>query len=83
MRSLLQLAEHLRSERVRLGLSQAELARRAGIPLRTYQRIEAADPGTRLASLLRVLAALGLEFDTSPARRPTLDELNATYGHQA
>lgn len=81
MKSIDQVAERLRAERAQQGLSQAELARRAGIPFRSYQRIEAADPGIRLASLLRALAALGLELDNTPARRPTLDELNSIYGH--
>ncbi len=83
VKSLDQLAERLRAERVRQGLSQAELARRARIPLRSYQRLESADPGARLASLLRALTALGLELDTAVARRPTLDDLSATYGHEA
>jgi transcriptional regulator with XRE-family HTH domain len=64
-------------------LSQAALARRARIPVRSYQRLEAADPGARLATLLRALTALGLELDTATARRPTLDDLSATYGHEA
>ncbi len=81
MKSPTELAEFLRVQRTRQGLSQSELAARAGIPLRSYQRLEAADPGARLSSFQRVCAALGFEIDATPARRPTLDELDAIYGH--
>jgi transcriptional regulator with XRE-family HTH domain len=83
MRTLDQLSQRLHAERLRQGLSQAELARRARIPIRSYQRLEAADAGARLATLLRAVTALGLELETAPARRPTLDDLSATYGYEA
>ena len=82
MPSLTELAEFLRAERARQGFTQSEFAGRAGIPLRSYQRLEAADPGARLASFLRACAALGFEVDTTSARRPTLDELDSIYGHE-
>jgi HTH-type transcriptional regulator / antitoxin HipB len=83
MRSIAELAEHLRTERTRKGLSQAEMARIAGIPFRTYQRLEAGDPGSRLSAFLRACAALGLGLETTSARRPTLDELDTVYGHES
>lgn len=75
------VAEFLRAERIRRRLSQATLARQSGLPLRTYQRLESGDPGARLASLLNVFAALGFRIDAIAVRRPTLDELDAIYGH--
>jgi len=83
MQSLAELADFLRAQRTRQRLSQSEFAARAGIPLRSYQRLEAADPGARLSSFLRACAALGFEIEAAPARRPTLDELDAIYGHDS
>lgn len=82
MLSLTEIAEFLRSERSRQGLSQSELAARAGVALRSYQRLESGDPGARLASFLRACAALGFEIHATSARRPTLDELDSIYGHE-
>ena len=82
MRSLAELAEFIRAERAQQGLTQSEFAGRAGIPLRSYQRLEAADPGARLSSFLRACGALGFEVHTTSARRPTLDELDSVYGHE-
>ena len=82
MQSLAELAEFLRAQRSRQGLSQSEFAARAGIPFRSYQRLEAGAPGARLSSFLRACAALGFEINATSARRPTLDELDAIYGHE-
>jgi len=82
MRDLADIARFLRTERTRRHLSQSDLASSAGISFRTYQRLESGDPGSRLSSLLRALAALGYELRAAAARRPTLDELNEIYGHE-
>lgn len=83
MTTLTDIAKLLRTERTRQRLSQAELAARAGVAFRSYQRLEAADPGARLATLLRACSALGLELSASSAHRPTLDELAGIYGHES
>jgi len=59
-------------------LSQRELARQAGVSLKTVTLLEtgrATDLG--YSKLMRILAAVGLELRLEPieARRPTLDEL--------
>lgn len=82
MNTLAEIAEWLRRERSQRGLSQAELAAQAGVPHRTYQRLEAGDPGARLTTLLRAFGALGVELRASPARRPTLEELGDIYGNE-
>jgi len=82
MQSLFEIAEFLHSERTRQGLSQSEFAARAGVPIRSYQRLESGDPGARLSSFLRACAALGFEINATSARRPTLDELAPIYGHE-
>ena len=63
-------------------LTQADMARLAGIPLRTYQRLESGDRGSKLDTLLRALDALGLSLKTVSKRRPSLDELNDVYGNE-
>ncbi len=80
MQSPDEIARFLRDQRKAQRLTQAAFSARAGIPLRSYQRMEAADTGVRLSSFLRACAALGYALDASPARRPTLDELDALYG---
>ena len=67
--------------RMKRNLTQEKLARMAGIPLRTYQRLEAGDRGSKLDTLLRVLEALNLELKTVSKRRPSLDELKDVYGN--
>lgn len=63
-------------------LSQAEMARRAGIPLRTYQRLESDAKGLKLDTLIRALDALGLTIRTASKRRPVLEELDDLYGNE-
>lgn len=82
MKTLQDIADWLRQERAHRGWSQAELARIARIPVRSYQRLEAGDPGARLATALRACAALGLELASAVTRRPTLDELPTLYGER-
>ena len=74
------LLAQIKAARLSQGLTQAELARRAGIPLRTYQRLESGDRGSKLDTLLRTLDALGLNLKTGSVRRPALEELGDLYG---
>jgi len=69
-----QIAEH----RKRLKLTQAELARRAGISRATVDALENGRAGELgFSKVTKLLAALGLELtlQTASSRRPTLDEL--------
>lgn len=72
----------IKTARIKRSLTQGDIARLAGIPLRTYQRLEAGDRGSKLDTLLRVLDALGLAVKTASKRRPSLDELNDVYGNE-
>ena len=74
------LIAEIKAARVKRNLTQEEMARLAGIPLRTYQRLESGDRGSKLDTLLRALDALGLEMKTVSKRRPSLDELKDVYG---
>lgn len=76
------LIAEIRAARRSRRLTQTDVARSAGIPLRTYQRLEAGDRGSKLDTLLRVLDALGLALKTASKRRPSLDELNDLYGNE-
>ena len=74
------LIPEIKAARDSQGLTQAELASRAGVPLRTYLRLESGDRGTKLETVLRTLDALGLGLKTGSKRRPSLDELSELYG---
>lgn len=54
------LCSRLESERLRRNITQAELARQAGISVRTVRRMEKGE-GISLATFIRVLKALRLE----------------------
>ena len=53
------LLERLRSQRLRRNWTQAELARRAGLSVQSYQNFETGYGNITLANLLRVLSILG------------------------
>ncbi len=78
MEDLAHLGEQIAQRRKALKLSQAALARQAGISRATLDALEngrARELG--FSKITRLLAALGLELTLQPARghRPTLDEL--------
>jgi transcriptional regulator with XRE-family HTH domain len=54
------LLERLKAHRLRRNWSQAELARRAGISVQSYQNFETGHGNITLAHLLRILGVLGL-----------------------
>jgi transcriptional regulator with XRE-family HTH domain len=54
------VSENLTTWRKLAGLTQAQLADRAGVSVNTLRRLEDADGGISLENLLRVLRALGL-----------------------
>jgi transcriptional regulator with XRE-family HTH domain len=55
------LVLRLRQARERAGLSQAELARRSGVPQPTISRLEAGATAVRLEHLARLAAALSIK----------------------
>lgn len=57
------MSKSIREERGRLGLTQSELAHRAGVSLPTIQNIEAGRANPSLATLNAVLDALGLRLE--------------------
>ncbi len=62
-RLLSQLGERVKLARLRRKLSNAVIAKRAGISRSSLYKVEAGDAGATLGTYLRVLAVLGLEAD--------------------
>lgn len=58
---LTEIGERIRRLRIDQGMTQAELAERAGIGLRTLQRLENGTAATQLSSVIKVSQSLGLE----------------------
>jgi HTH-type transcriptional regulator/antitoxin HipB len=78
VRSIRDLAAVVRGRRRDLGLSQAELAVRAGVSRKWIYQFEAGKPTAELRLILRVLDALGLVLDVThdeqaAAGRPASD----------
>lgn len=65
VRSIRDLASVVRGRRRDLGLSQAELAVRAGVSRKWIYQFEAGKPTAELRLILRVLEALGLILDVT------------------
>ncbi len=60
---LIALGGRLRAARLRRKLTQAVLAERVGVTLPTLRKLEAGNPSSSLATVVRVLQALGLALD--------------------
>ena len=78
MLSLISIGKVIAESRKKLKLSQAALARKAGLSRATLEALENGRAGELgFSKVTRLLAALGLELtlQTAGSRRPTLDEL--------
>lgn len=62
-RQLSELGERLRAARLRRKLTQAMVAERVGVTVPTIRKLESGDPGSSLATVIRVLQVLGLAQD--------------------
>ena len=56
------IAGNIRKERRRLGMTQAELAKRTGIPRSNITRFESGSYNPSLELLVRIAAALGMNL---------------------
>ena len=63
VRSIRDIAVAARGRRQELGLSQAELARRAGVSRKWISEFEMGKPTAELVLVLRVLNELGFQLD--------------------
>lgn len=70
IRSIRDLAASVRGRRTDLGMSQAELARRAGVSRKWIYEFEAGKPTAELALLLRVVDELDLVLELGTRSKP-------------
>jgi transcriptional regulator with XRE-family HTH domain len=78
MLGLVSIGSRIAERRKTLKLSQAELARKAGLSRATLDALENGRAGELgFSKVTRLLSALGLELtlQTASSQRPTLDEL--------
>jgi HTH-type transcriptional regulator/antitoxin HipB len=66
VRSIRDLAATVRGRRTDLGLSQADLASRAGVSRKWIYEFEAGKSTAGIGTLLRVFDGLGLALDVTP-----------------
>jgi transcriptional regulator with XRE-family HTH domain len=57
------LGQRLRAARMRRSMTQEVMAERVGVSVPTIAKLENGDPSTSLATVLRILTALGLADD--------------------
>lgn len=69
----------LRKARKAKGLTQQELANRAGIWQRTVSNIETGTSGAKLDTIFDLLAALDLEFHVVPRSKMTPGDLEDIF----
>ncbi|MEO9079694.1 MAG: helix-turn-helix domain-containing protein [Rhodanobacter sp.] len=62
-RQVVALGKRLRAARLRRKMTQPMLAERVGVSVPTIGKLEAGDPSTSMATMLRVLSTLGLGAD--------------------
>jgi transcriptional regulator with XRE-family HTH domain len=80
--SILDLSSLVRGRRQTLGLSQAELAARAGVSRQWISAFESGRPGSEFRLILRMLEALELRLsvdpldDAKPDHRPPSDAVD-------
>jgi transcriptional regulator with XRE-family HTH domain len=62
-RQVTALGKRLRAARLRRKMTQPMMAERVGVSIPTIVKLEAGDPSTSLATMLRVLTVLGMAAD--------------------
>lgn len=72
-----QLGAAIQSERLRQGKTQSELADLAGTQQKTISAIENGSGGTKLDTLLSVIASLHLDMTIGPRKRggPSIEDV--------
>jgi transcriptional regulator with XRE-family HTH domain len=70
-----EIAQHVVTWRKLRGLTQSQLAERAGVSRDTVRRVESAENGVTVQSLLRVLRSLGVLENVERALDPLSSEI--------
>lgn len=73
------LGEQIRQKRLNRGLTQAELAARAGLTRQKVIAVEKGSLSAGMAAYARVLAGLDCELAVVPAAMPTLDDIQGLF----
>ncbi|MBK6413262.1 helix-turn-helix transcriptional regulator [Sphingopyxis sp.] len=73
IRTATQLGAHIQEARLRAGISQQQLAEMIGKHQKTISSIEQGNKGTKLETLLLVLAALDLNMEMSKRSKASPD----------
>jgi len=73
------LATQMRARRVNLGLTQIQLADRAGLPRQKIIAMEKGSLSAAMAAYAKALGALDCELQVVPAVMPTLDEIQGMF----
>lgn len=76
---LTRLGQAIRSMRQHRGLTQQDVASRAGVPRRKVIEVEQGSARVAIETYAKVAHALGGELSVVPARRPTLEELREIF----
>lgn len=77
---LIRLGRSLQDMRARRSLTQADLARLAGVTRLKVIQAERGDPSVSVRAYAAIAQALGAELTLSPRRRPTLEEAKEFFG---
>jgi HTH-type transcriptional regulator / antitoxin HipB len=77
-RTPLQLGNSIRERRRKLGLTQEQLAKKAGVRQRTISDIESAG-AVRIDTLLRTIGALDLELMIRPRTKGSASDIEAIF----
>ena len=78
-RSPRQLGDFIRRYRKAKGLTQTELANLAGTRQEMVSKIEGGAPGSRIATIYNLLAALDLEMTLTPRTRSSLNDIEDIF----
>lgn len=74
---LARVGQSLRDLRKQRGLSQVQLADKAGTTRKAVINAEKGAAGLSLGTFVAMVEAMGAELTTVPVRRPTTDEIRA------
>lgn len=78
-RSTSQLGSLIQQSRKTRGWSQTDLAQRAGLRQEMVSKIEAGQPGSRIASIFDLLAALDMEMTIAPRTKSSSADIRDIF----
>lgn len=79
VRTAKQMGEAITRERRARGLTQAQLAEKAGLRQEAISKIEGGNPATGFDRIARILAALDLQFTLGPRTKSTPQDIESIF----